>query len=135
MICQTTGGRDYPQREPDPYSEQERDTILAYYRKNRPHWAYAFVYFRFWTGTRPSESVALKWGSVDLVSGKATVSLSRHLGEENATKTRASRRTVALLPNVVELLKSILPLRVEPNSYVFTDGQGKPHRSIGIQSL
>ena len=124
-----------PQREPDPYSEQERDTILAYYRKNRPHWAYAFVYFRFWTGTRPSESVALKWGSVDLVSGKATVSLSRHLGEENATKTRASRRTVALLPNVVELLKSILPLRVEPNSYVFTDGQGKPHRSIGIQSL
>jgi integrase len=27
---------------------------------------------------------------------------------------------------VVELLKSILPLRVEPNSYVFTDGQGKP---------
>ena len=33
---------------------------------------------------------------------------------------------MALLPNVVELLKSILPLHVEPNSYVFTDGQGKP---------
>ena len=31
-----------------------------------------------------------------------------------------------MLPNVVELLKSILPLRVEPNSYVFTDGQGEP---------
>ena len=115
-----------PQREPDPYSEQERDTILAYYRNNRPHWAYAFVYFRFWTGTRPSEAVALKWGSVDLLNGKATVSLSRHLGEENATKTRASRRTLALLPNVVELLKSIVPLRVEPDSYVFTDGQGNP---------
>ena len=27
---------------------------------------------------------------------------------------------------MVELLKSLLPLRVEPNSYVFTDGQGKP---------
>jgi integrase len=27
---------------------------------------------------------------------------------------------------VVDLLKSTLPLRVEPNSYVFTDGQGKP---------
>ena len=52
--------------------------------------------------------------------------LPGHLGEENATKTRASRRTVTLLPNVVELLKSILPLRVEPNSYVLTDGQGKP---------
>ena len=33
---------------------------------------------------------------------------------------------MSLLPNVAELLKSILPLRVEPNSYVFTDGQGKP---------
>ena len=32
---------------------------------------------------------------------------------------------MTLLPNVVDLLKTILPLRVEPNSYVFTDGQGK----------
>ena len=31
-----------------------------------------------------------------------------------------------LLPNVVNLLQSTLPLRVEPNSYVFLDGQGKP---------
>src|ERR1051325_6838397 len=53
------------------------------------------------------------------------LSLSRHLGEENATKTRASRRTISLLPNVVDVLKSILPLRVEPNSYVFTDAQGR----------
>jgi len=115
-----------PQKEPDPYSEGERDAILAYYRDNRPRWAYAFVFFRFYTGTRPSEAVALKWGSVDLLGGKAMISVSRHLGEENATKTRASRRTVALLPNVVELLKNIVPLRVEPASYVFTDGQGQP---------
>ena len=115
-----------PQKDPDPYTEQERDKILAYYRNNRPYWAYVFVYFRFYTGTRPSEAVALKWGSVDLLGGKATISLSRHLGEENATKTRASRRTITLLPNVVELLKSVMPLRVEPNSYVLTDGQGKP---------
>ena len=115
-----------PQKDPDPYTEKERDAILKHYRNNRPYWAYAFVYFRFYTGTRPSEATALKWGSVDLLSGKATFLVSRHLGEENAPKTRASRRTVALLPNVVELLKSLLPLRVEPNSYVFTDGQGNP---------
>jgi len=115
-----------PQHEPDPYTEQERDAILEYYRNNRPHWAYAFTFFRFWTGARPSEATALKWGSVDLANAKATFALSRHLGEENAPKTRASRRTVTLLPNVVDLLKSILPLRVEPNGYVFTDGQGKP---------
>ena len=115
-----------PKKEPDPYTEEERDAILAYYRANRTPWAYAFVCFRFWTGTRPSEATALKWGSVDLINGTATVALSRHLGEENAPKTRASQRTVTLLPNVVELLRSVLPLRVEPDSYVFTDGQGKP---------
>jgi len=115
-----------PQREPDPYTEEERDAILAFYRAKRPHWAYAFVFFRFWTGCRPSEATAVKWGSVDLQNGKAVIALSRHLGEENATKTGASRRTITLLPNVVELLKSIVPLRVEPNRHVFTDGQGKP---------
>jgi len=115
-----------PQRAPDPYTEQERDRILAHHRNNRPYWAYAFVYFRFYTGTRPSEATALKWGSVDLMSGKATVAISRHLGEENATKTRASRRTVSLLPNVVELLKTLLPLHVGAEDYVFTDGQGQP---------
>ena len=75
-------GPRLPQKERDPYTEEERDSILAYYRKNRPHWAYAFVYFRFYTGTRPSEATALKRGSVDLLTGKAAFALSRHLGEE-----------------------------------------------------
>jgi integrase len=115
-----------PQREPDPYTEAERDRIVNFYRGHRPHKEYAFVYFRFYTGTRPSETVALKWGSVDLINRKATFAVSRHLGEENAPKTRASRRTVTLLPNIRELLKALLPLRVGPESYVFTDADGKP---------
>jgi integrase len=115
-----------PQGEPDPYTEGERDKIVNFYREHRPHKEYAFVYFRFYTGTRPSEVVALKWGSVDLVNRKATFAVSRHLGEENAPKTRASRRTVTLLPNVIELLKTLLPLQVGPESYVFTDAHDRP---------
>jgi integrase len=114
------------QEEPDPFTEVERDSILQYYRANRPCWAYTFVFFRFYTGMRPSETVALKWGKVDLTSTKATVTSSRTFGEENAPKTKGSARTVKLLPNVIELLKTILPLHVEPNSYVFTNDQGKP---------
>lgn len=59
-----------PKREPDPYTEDERDRILDFYRKKRTFKEYAFVYFRFYTGTRPSEAVALKWASVDLWNGK-----------------------------------------------------------------
>ena len=114
------------QEEPDPFTEAERDDVLDHYRTKRPYNAYAFVYFRFYTGTRPSEAVALKWGNVDLWSGKATITTSRTLGEDNDTKTRASRRTITLLPNVVEVLKSILPLHVKHDSYVFTDEQGNP---------
>src|SRR5215813_465024 len=115
-----------PQREPDPYTEGERDRIINFYREHRPHKEYAFVYFRFYTGSRPSEAVALKWGSVDLRNRKAAFAVSRHLGEENAPKTRASHRTVTLLPNVVELLQTLLPLHVGPESYVFTDADGLP---------
>jgi integrase len=31
-----------------------------------------------------------------------------------------------MLPNVTEMLRSTLPLRLEPNSYVFIDGEDKP---------
>ena len=58
-----------PQREADPYTEEERDRIVEFYREQRAHKKYAFVYFRFYTGTRPSEAVALKWGNVDLING------------------------------------------------------------------
>jgi integrase len=56
-----------PQHEPDPYTEAERDKILKFYGERRSHSEYGFVYFRFYTGTRPSEAVALKWGGVDLI--------------------------------------------------------------------
>jgi integrase len=115
-----------PRREPDPFTEKERDAILKFYRGKRSYKDYAFVYARFYTGTRPSEAVALKWGKVDLLNGKATIVVSRTLGEENAPKTRGSARTITLLPNVVDLLKTLLPLHVRAEDYVLTDDLGLP---------
>jgi integrase len=114
------------QEEPDPFTEEERDLILDYYRANRPYKAYAVVYFRFYTGTRPSEVAALKYKNIDFLNAKATVTTSRTLGEENAPKTAGSARTFKLLPNVVETLKPLLPLHVEPDTYVFTNEDGQP---------
>src|SRR5262249_18739152 len=84
------------QEKPDPFTEAERDEILNYYRTKRPYKAYAFVHFRFYTGTRPSEAVALKWGNVDLAKAKASILASRTFKEENATKTQGSSRTITL---------------------------------------
>jgi integrase len=114
-----------PKEEPDPFTEEERDKILEFYRESRPYKAYVFVHNQFWTGMRPSEATALRRGKVDLTSGKAMIVRSRHLGAEDAPKTRASRRTVKLLPNVVELLDAIIPLHQAPDDYVYTDEQGR----------
>jgi integrase len=58
-------------------------------------------------------------------SRRAEITKSRHLGAEAAPKTRGSRRTVRLLPTVIDLLKFIKPLNVGDYDYVFQDA-GKP---------
>jgi len=118
--------RKQPTEDPDPFTEEERDKILKFYRENRPFKAYVFIHNQFWTGMRPSEAVALRRGKLDLMNGMAMVVRSRHLGAEDAPKTRASRRTVKLLPNVVELLQISETLHQTPDDYVYKDEQGRP---------
>ncbi len=111
--------------EPDPFTEQERDKILLYFKMKNPFY-YPFIYTQFWTGIRPSEATALKWGNIDLDRGTFSITRSRHLGEENATKTKGSWRTIRLLPNVDDLLKQSKPLRVTEGDYLFTNTEGGP---------
>lgn len=61
----------------------------------RPHY-YSFVFFRFWTGTRPSEAIALRHGYLDLAGKRARIRVSRVLGQDGSPKTGKSRRDVIL---------------------------------------
>lgn len=118
----------YQSPTPDPFEESERDEILAYMKKKLiPGWpqGYAFVYTLFWTGMRPSELTARRWRDLDLRTGKLSITTSRVEGEEGATKTSGSNRTIELFPSVLELLRSIKPLRVEPDDYIITNRSGK----------
>jgi len=87
----------------DPYSPAERESLLAYFRRERRP-CYAFVFFRFWTGTRPGEAIALRRSDVDLQRRIARIRRSRVLGQDAETKTRKSRRDVVLNGHVVDLL-------------------------------
>src|SRR2546427_9215616 len=79
--------------EPDPFTEDERDLLVDHFwQKNRAY--YPLVYAAFFTGLRTAELVGLRWGSVDLRGGKLHVRCSRTMGEDNAPKTRKSRRTI-----------------------------------------
>ena len=120
-----------PRQKPDPFTEEERDAVLSYFRQKASEgkilfFDYVFPYVLFWTGMRPSEAIALRWGDIDLRLEKAEITKSRHLGAEAAPKTKGSRRTIRLLPTVVELLGFLKPLQITENDYVFRDAAGKP---------
>lgn len=114
-----------PTQKPDPFTEEERDTLIGYFRGKRPHW-YPFICTAFSTGARPSELVGLRWGDVDLRAGKLTIRRSRTMNEDNAPKTQASERTIDLLPKVVAALRQAKPLHVTDESFVFVNTEGRP---------
>jgi integrase len=47
-------------QKPDPFTEIERDTVLATFAK-RSAFYLPFSHVLFWTGARPSELLALQW--------------------------------------------------------------------------
>jgi len=111
--------------EVDPFSETERDRIVEGFRKHRPHYL-PFVVFRFWTGTRPSEAVALRHGQLDLAGRRARIRASRVLGQDGQTKTGRSKRVVVLHAPVVRILRDRLPTHPAHDDFVFTTPSGAP---------
>jgi integrase len=110
---------------PDPFEEEERDAIIAYFRQ-KVSFYYPFVCTLFSTGMRPSEALGLCWGDVDLRRGEISISKSRYLGEESATKTEGSERVIKILPSIVDVLKAIKPLHVAEDTPVFLNQDGEP---------
>ena len=112
--------------DPDPFTTEERDQILIEFRTRKP-FRYPFVAFQFLAGCRPSETAALRWSDVDLKAGTVTVRRSRSYGEEAAPKTRASRRTIALLPQLLEILRRMPePLHIDEETDFFRNPDGNP---------
>jgi integrase len=60
----------------------------------------------FWTGARPNELAALKWGDVDPTRDLLRIRAGRYRGKEGPPKTASSVRDIDLLPAVVEALKT-----------------------------
>ena len=114
-----------PVQKPDPFTEQERDTVIQHFReKNRFY--YPFAYTLFWTGVRPSEALALRWEDVDLKHGFLSISKSRYLGVENNPKTPGSEREIRLLPGVIDVLRAVKPLHVAIDEHIFKNHEGRP---------
>jgi integrase len=115
--------------EPDPFTEGERDKILAYlYSRYWAKWpsGFLFAYIQFWTGTRPSEVTDRRDRDYDPRNGNLSITSSRTYGETGAPKTAGSRRIITLLPPVREYLNMVRPLHVRPDDYLLTNQNGGP---------
>jgi integrase len=124
---------DWPRtrlRDPDPFTEDERDKILAYFKQKIPHY-YPFVLTQFLTGMRPSEALALRWSDIDLEQREIYISKSRYIDDGAATKTAGSIRVIKLVQHVGEQLQQLFnstPRRLDDDGqeHVFLNEDGKP---------
>lgn len=112
--------------DPDPFTREERDQIIAFFRDRRPRW-YPWVAFCFWTGLRPSEAAALRIGDYDRKARTVRITKSRTEGEENAPKTVRSTRTIALYPEAVAALEALTARPWdEPEAFLFVGATNEP---------
>jgi integrase len=98
--------RKPPPRRPDPLSASERDSILSEMRERYDERIHAYFLWQFGTGMRPEETIALRWGDLDLAAGTVRVQRVRTFrgGERDGTKTNHIR-DVDLTPMALDGLR------------------------------
>ncbi|MDB5814018.1 MAG: site-specific integrase [Rhodocyclales bacterium] len=98
----------------DPFTQAEQTAILE---KCTGQTRNTFKFY-FWTGIRPSELVALRWGDIDWLRGVVVIQRARTqvAKEAEGTKTKAGRREVKLLAPALEAL-------IDQKAYTYLKGE------------
>lgn len=109
----------------NPFTAQERDSIIKAFEEFSQHRHYApFVKFLFLTGCRTSEAVGLQWQHIDL--GLTTITFQEAVVEgqrSKSTKTHKIRK-FPINHQLRDLLGGIRPENAQPLAAVFTDSMG-----------
>jgi integrase len=121
----------------DPFTIQEAETLIAAIHCDWGEAQRNYDEFRFFTGLRPSEQIALVLDDFDAARGTLRVNKARVAGVDKAsTKTGEDRRLV-LCPRALEVLKRQLTLRARLESachihhgFLFFKASGEPIRSL-----
>ena len=91
-----------PRTEVDPLAPEEVSSFLAVC----PTWWRPYFTVAFWTGARPNEMAALKWGDMDWASSSFRIRAGRYRGVEGTPKTPSSVRDVDVLSPVADALRA-----------------------------
>lgn len=106
---------------PDPFSRDEVEAIVNHMTREFPQGVANFVEFKFFTGLRPSEVAALRWGDVDLMAERVHVHRAIVQGQEKATTKTNIVRMVLLNSRSLGALMSQRSLTQLAGDFVFVD--------------
>jgi len=110
-----------PKTKIDPLSEEELSLFLA---KVDKHYKPIFTTLAY-TGARPNELQALRWGDLDWHKTTISISKGRVRGKEGLPKTKSSEREIPMVP-IVET--ELMRLRDESTVRATSDHR-LPHES------
>ncbi len=98
-----------PKADVDPLSLNEIELALA---NIDPHFRPLFTCLA-WTGARPNELLALRWGCIDWRRKQIQIKLGRVRGKEGLPKSSASERIIPALPPVMAALEELKAREVQ----------------------
>jgi integrase len=121
----------------DPFTIQEAETLIVTMHRDWGEAQGNYDEFRFFTGLRPSEQIALVVADFDAAKGTLTVNKARVAGvDKDSTKTGEDRR-IELCPRALEVLERQLALRARlelagniHHDQLFFKANGEPVRNL-----
>src|SRR6185437_14192507 len=121
----------------DPFTIQEAETLIAAVHRDWGEAQGNYDEFRFFTGLRPSEQIALLVSDCDVGQGKIKVTKARVAArDKDRTKTNEDR-LVELCPRALHVLRRQLALRARlklegkiRHDEVFFKDDGSPIRNL-----
>jgi len=95
----------------DPFSIQETEALIAAIHRDWGEAQGNYDEFRFFTGLRPSEQIALQVGDCDIAQGKVSISKARVMARDKDRTKTSTDRLIELCPRALQVLKRHLALR------------------------
>jgi integrase len=128
--------KDFPKI--DPFRIQDAEALIETIHKDWGEAQGNFHEFRFFTGLRPSEEIALRVRDFEEAPGTLSVTKARVFGiDKNTTKTHEDR-AIELCPRAIAILKRQLALRQAliargriEHDQLFFNANGSPIRRLG----
>jgi len=112
-------------KKPTVFTSEERDRIIRACAEHRQEFL-PLVATSFLAGLRPSEAAGLRWGDVDLDTGRIEISRALVHREVTNGKTEKSLRSIVMSPRLTKLLTECRPVAAKQHTLMSRNAWDQP---------